>query len=65
MFKKETKESTKTNFSCNLNTQTEFEPFQAMCDECGINKTEFFRIMLRGQLKSRAIQKSLLKNAGR
>ena len=50
----------KTNFSCNLFTETEFDPFQGLADDVGLDKTAYFRLMLRRELKEKRIQKMIL-----
>ena len=51
----------KTNFSCNLFTETEFDPFQSLADQAGVNKTDYFRFMLKKELKEKRILKQLNK----
>jgi len=56
MFDEEIKPKIKTNFSCNLFTETEFDPFQKLADSVGLNKTAYFRLMLTRELKEERIK---------
>ena len=57
-------ENHKTNFSCNLYTLLEFDKFQQLADEAGINKTAYFRLMLKRELKEKRILKGIRKATG-
>jgi len=62
MFDKEEKKvKDKTNFSCNLFTETEFKPFQELADSVSMDKTQYFRQMLRKELRKPTIAKVLNK----
>jgi len=50
----------KTNFSCNLFTLLEFDKFQELANKSGMNKTAYFRLMLKRELKDQSIYKSLM-----
>jgi len=52
----EEKPKTKTNFSVMLHTDEEFEPFQALAESAGMDKTTYFRQMLRRELKEERIK---------
>jgi len=54
-------EAKEMNFSCNLFIETEFDPFQRLADEAGIDKTAYFRIMLKGELKKKSVLKAIQK----
>lgn len=50
----------KTNFSCNLFTLLEFDKFNDLANRAGINKTAYFRLMLKRELKDQSIMKSII-----
>jgi len=47
------------NFSCNLDIDTEMDPFEAAAGEIGIDKTVYFRKMLAYELKHKTVYKKL------
>ncbi|NIO87891.1 MAG: hypothetical protein GTN53_45340 [Candidatus Aminicenantes bacterium] len=63
LFAQKVDDNHKTNFSCNLKTLSQFEPFQEYADECGMDKTALFRIMLKNELSKKTVLKALNKTA--
>lgn len=59
---KEEKPKTKTNFSCMLDTKKEFDMLQKMADSVGLDKTAFFRVMLKREIKYKTVVQSILGN---
>jgi len=49
----------KINFSCNLDVESENDPWTEMARELGIDRTTYFRKMLANELKKKTIYKKM------
>ncbi len=60
MFEQPEEKPKKTiNFSCNLDIETENDPWQIMATELGIDRTTYLRKMLQHEFKHKTIYKKL------
>ena len=52
-------DKTTINFSCNLDVETENEPWQKLADELGIARTTYFKKMIAQELKHKVIYEKM------